>query len=171
MSPPLKINFTDNLPTNLPRPSGLRLSIELIPGTTAGLNLRSQLTPKQWDILRHRVYARANYHCEACGEGDIEIHCHEVWDFDDYKHMQKLIGLRSLCWKCHEVTHLTQSGFTSQLEVLSHLARVNNITIFKANKILLKAYAQWSERNRHEWIIDTSWLDSYLQKEEGNEPG
>ena len=165
MSPPIKVDFSDNLPDNLPRPSLLRLSIELIPMTTVGINLRSELTPTQWDTLRRKVYAKANYCCEACDAGEIEVHCHEVWDWDDKKHIQKLIGLRCLCWECHEATHLAYRGFLGDIKMTKHLALVNGITIFNANKILLKAYLQWSIRSKHEWKLDTSWLNSYLQKE------
>ena len=171
MAPPIKVNFTDNLPDNLLRPSGLRLSVELIPMTTAGINLRSELTPTQWDTLRRKVYSRANYCCEACDAGEIEVHCHEVWSWDDKKHIQKLIGLRCLCWECHETTHLTHPGVTGDLETMEHLARVNGITLFEANKVMLDAYSQWNRHSKHEWKVDTSWLDSYLKKEKGNEPG
>jgi len=165
MSPPIRIDFTDNLPANLPRSSRLRLSVELIPVTTAGVNLRSELTPEQWNILRHRVYGRANYCCEACGEGNVEVHCHEVWEYDDEKHIQRLVGLRCLCWECHAATHLTHSDIDGDREILKRLARVNGITIFEANGVLMKAYWRWLERSEHDWKLDTSWLDSYLQKE------
>lgn len=123
------------------------------------------MSPNQWDVLRRKVYAKANYRCDGCGTGNIEVHCHEVWDYDDKKHIQKLIGLRCLCWKCHETTHLSAQGIGGNLKTLKHLARVNGITIFRANKILLEAYLQWRIRSEHEWELDTSWLDIYLQKE------
>jgi len=165
MSPLIKVDFADNLPDNVPRSLGLRLSIELIPLTTAGINLRSELTPKQWDALRRAVYSRAGYCCEACDADSIEVHCHEVWNWDDKKHVQKLIGLRCLCWKCHEATHLSETGIRGPLNTLKHFARVNGITLFKANRIVKRAYKQVMERSKHEWELDTSWLNSYLQKE------
>ena len=165
MSPPIKVDFTDNLPDNLPRPSGLRLSVELIPSTMGGINLRSLLTPEQWDTLRRKVYAKADYKCEACDASNIEVHCHEVWDYDDKKHLQKLIGLRCLCWECHRTTHLSDPGIGGDLKTLKHLVRVNGITLFKANRIVRRAYKQVMERSKHEWKLDTSWLGSYLQKE------
>ena len=165
MSPPIKVDFTDNLPDNLPRPSGLRLSIELIPTTTVGINLRSELTPTQWDTLRRKVYSRANYCCEACDADNIEVHCHEVWSWNDKKHIQKLIGLRCLCWECHRTTHLSDPGIGGDLKTLKHFARVNGVTIFEANRIVRKAYKQVMERSKREWKLDTSWLGSYLQKD------
>jgi len=168
MPPPIKVDFADNLPANIPRSSGLRLSVELIPQTTWGDNLRSLLTHEQWNVLRRAVYARAGYRCEACDASDMEVHCHEVWDYDDKKHVQKLIGLRCLCWECHWVTHLTDSGIRGDLERLKHFASVNGITLFKANRIVQKAYEQVMERSKHEWKIDTSWLNEYLQKEKDN---
>lgn len=168
MSPPIKVDFADNLPANLPRPSGLRLSIELIPMMAAGINLRSELTPDQWNTLRHKVYSRASYCCEACDASNMEVHCHEVWDWNDKKHIQKLIGLRCLCWKCHEATHMMRSG-TKLLELMGihHFAHVNNITIFKANRIIRAAYKQVMERSKHEWELDTSWINDYLRREKG----
>ena len=142
MSPPIKVDFADNLPDNLPRPSGLRLSVELIPQTTWGDNLRSILTHEQWNVLRRAVYSRASYCCEACDASNLEVHCHEVWSWDDKKHIQKLIGLRCLCWECHRTTHLSDPGIGGNLKTLKHLARVNGITVFEANGIVGVAYVQ-----------------------------
>jgi len=165
MTPPIKVDFTSNLPENLPRESDLRLSIELIPLTTTGRNLRSQLTHEQWDTLRHKVYARANYCCEICLASNVEVHCHEVWSYDDEKHIQKLVGLRCLCRKCHNATHLTHVVFIRASDVTKHFAHINNMSMLEANKVVRDAYKQMAERSRHEWTLDTSWLDSYLQKE------
>ena len=165
MTPPIKVDFTDNLPDNLPRSSGLRLSVELIPQTRWGDNLRSILTHEQWNVLRRAVYSRASYCCEACDASNIEVHCHEVWDWDDEKHIQRLIGLRCLCWKCHEATHLSETGIRGTLDTLKHFAHVNGITMFEANGIVGAAYVQVMNRSGHEWKLDTSWLNSYLQKE------
>lgn len=171
MPPPIRVNFTDNLPTNLPRPSALRLPVELIPATTAGQNLRSILTHEQWNVLRHVVYSKAGYRCDACNEGNTQVHCHEVWGYDDGKHVQKLTGLRCLCWECHEATHMLHTTGTLFWLDVKHLARVNCITRRKARKIVRKAMEQVFERSKHEWTIDVSWLDSYLQKEASSDSG
>lgn len=161
MPPPVKINFTDKLPANLPSPPGLRLSIELIPKPTWGVNLRQRLTAEQWDTLRHAVYARAGYCCEICNASDTEIHCHEVWKYSDKTHVQKLVGLMCLCKMCHDVKHIR----VADRPVFRHFMQVNHISERRARAILKRERLTYQERSTHSWTVDTSWLDRYLQKE------
>jgi len=165
MPPPIKVDFADNLPANLPRPLSLRLSVELIPQTTWGDNLRSLLTHEQWNVLRRAVYARADYICEICSSKSIQVHCHEVWSYDDNTHTQRLIGLRCLCWECHAATHMHSETGGSFYEDLEHYARINGVTVQDARNTVLEAYKQFRERSNHEWTLDTNWLNDYLQRE------
>ena len=48
-----------------------KLTIELVPSTAWGENLRKILKKEHWDILRKASYKRARYRCECCGgKGD-----------------------------------------------------------------------------------------------------
>ena len=44
-----------------------RLTVELLPATTWGSNLRSVLRVSQWDKLRRGAYEAAQHRCEICG--------------------------------------------------------------------------------------------------------
>ena len=34
------------------------------------------------------------------------LHCHEIWNYGDLQHIQKLVGFVALCRLCHHVKHL-----------------------------------------------------------------
>ena len=76
-----------------------KLTIELVPSTSWFNNVRSQVSAQEWDIIRHIVYAKANNICEICGgKGNKHaVECHEIWEYDDKEHIQKLIGMIALC--------------------------------------------------------------------------
>ena len=69
------------------------LTVELVPKTAWYKNLRSELPEGKWDQLRKHSYRLAEYKCEICtGKGDKwPVECHEIWDYDDVNHIQKLI--------------------------------------------------------------------------------
>ena len=80
-----------------------KLEIELVPKSCHYSNVRSTLTQKDWDKLRLQSYVNAKYVCEICGKTGLEqgfkhkLECHEIWEYNDKKKEQKLIGLISLC--------------------------------------------------------------------------
>ncbi len=82
-----------------------KLTIEPIVSCNWGISLAHYLPPQVWDTLRREVYARAKYTCEICGTSCEELHCHEVWAYDDEKKIQKLIALKCICRKCHHIKH------------------------------------------------------------------
>jgi hypothetical protein len=115
----------------------LKLTIEPIVSCNWGVSLAHYLPPQVWDVLRREVYARACYACEICGEGSLELHCHEVWAYDDKKKTQTLVKLQSLCKKCHCIKHWgntvaqTHKGLypNNYLQVLAtHFCKVNDCT-------------------------------------------
>src|SRR5579862_704679 len=92
------------------------LTINLIPSTAWYKNLRSELPKGEWDKLRKAQYKTANYVCEICGASGLEqgfkwpVEAHEVWEFDDKEHIQKLISLIALCPLCHMCQHYGRSS-------------------------------------------------------------
>ncbi len=54
-----------------------RLTIELVPRTSWGRNLRSHLTRSEWLRLSRAVADRSGGRCEVCGLAG-RLHCHEV---------------------------------------------------------------------------------------------
>ena len=81
----------------------MKLLVELIPKKCWNSNVRSTLKTKQWNIIRFMSYEKARNKCEICHQTGIEqgfkhnVECHEIWEYDDKKRIQKLTGLISLC--------------------------------------------------------------------------
>ena len=87
----------------------LRLEIELVPGASWHSNLRRILPRRVWDKIRKEAYKAAGHKCEICGaEGRLE--CHEWWEYDDRRRVQRLAGFMALCPLCHAVKHMGRSG-------------------------------------------------------------
>ncbi|ACZ43138.1 conserved hypothetical protein [Thermobaculum terrenum ATCC BAA-798] len=136
------------------------LTVELVPSTSWGSNLRSILTPAQWDEIRREAYARAGHRCTACGRrGRLEAH--EVWEYDDDRRIQRLVDVAALCHDCHMVVHW---GYASTRglgdRALRHLARVNGWSLEDARLYLEAQLELWARRSRHPWQLDLSWLEA-----------
>jgi hypothetical protein len=139
-----------------------KLMVELVPRSTWGWNLRSELTRTQWDRLRKATYARAGNRCEVCGGKGRKhpVECHERWEYDDVNHVQKLVGLEALCPYCHEVRHIGRAMNEGNGErAMIHLDRVNNWSSEQTTKHVAEAMQVWHERSKHEWTLDLSWLN------------
>jgi 5-methylcytosine-specific restriction endonuclease McrA len=142
-----------------------RLEIELVPATSFYNNVRNIVSKEQWDFLRKECYKKANYKCEICGErGDKwSVECHELWEYDDIKHIQKLVRLIALCPNCHKVKHFGHTEIMGKSEeALTHLMKVNNINKEKALEEVDKSFELWAERSEHDWEVDISFLDNVL---------
>ena len=148
----------------------MKLTIELVPSSSWGNNLRSEanLSKSQWDKLRKDSYKKANYLCEICGGKGSKhpVECHEIWHYDDQTKTQTLRGLISLCPTCHKAKHLgrTLSVETphTQTRVLKHLAQVNMLTPQQTEDYVVKVFTQWNERSQHQWTLNLNWLKSNL---------
>jgi hypothetical protein len=139
------------------------LTVELVPSTAWGKNLRSELAPKDWDKLRKQTYADAGHHCEVCGgQGrNHPVECHEIWQYDDRKRIQKLIRLIALCPDCHQVKHFGLAQIQGkEKQALAHLMKVNGWTEREAREHIRDAARLWNERSENEWTLDLSWLES-----------
>ena len=87
---------------------------------------------------------------------------HEVWDYDDRIHVQKLAGLVALCPDCHAVKHI---GLTisrgREEQALRHLATVNGWSIEDARLYVEACFEVWSQRSNHDWTLDITWLEQH----------
>jgi hypothetical protein len=140
------------------------LTVELVPSTCWFSNLRSELSKDEWDRLRRPVFERAANRCEICGGRGREhpVECHEVWEYDDAQHVQRLAGLVALCPACHEAKHMGYaSGVGRGGQARAHLARVNGWSMEDVELYLEMQFEQWSRRSQHEWSLDLSWLSGF----------
>ena len=75
----------------------MRLTIELVPRPCWYSNLRNKMTRANWDHLRTRGYATYNDRCGICHASrhmsGVMLHCHEIWQYDDEHHVQRLAGM------------------------------------------------------------------------------
>jgi hypothetical protein len=125
--------------------------------------MRSAISRTNWDRLRREVYAQYDHRCGVCGaEGKLE--CHEMWQYDDEQHVQRLDGFIALCVWCHHVKHiglasiLAHEGRLDYGQVIEHFQRVNSCDRDTFMTRSDEAWVQWRERNNHSWTTD---LGSY----------
>ena len=137
----------------------LKLSIELVPSESWSKSLKRLARPSSWNKLRQKVYAEYNNKCGICiAEG--RLNCHEVWQYDDQNHVQRLVGFIALCDLCHSVKHIGRTELLPPTPkdyyemAVEHFMRVNECdrSVFDRHK--KEAFVKWHERSRHEWKID-----------------
>jgi hypothetical protein len=140
-----------------------KLTIELVPRTSWYDNVRSQVTPAEWDRLRKACYRQAGYCCQVCGGKGTQwpVECHEIWEYNTPERVQKLTGLIALCPPCHRVKHPGKAQIDGKLEeVYTQLQRVNNMNRAQATAYLTDAMTLWAARSRHQWKVDVSLLET-----------
>lgn len=146
----------------------IKLTIELIPSNSWYDNVRSNVSKERWDEIRFECYRKAKYICEICGDKgknqgyDHDVECHEIWDFDDNNHIQKLVGFISLCPLCHKTKHIGLAQINGEEElVLNQLMKVNNFTKTQASNYICDSFKIWQERSQYYWTIDFSYVENY----------
>lgn len=140
------------------------LTIELVPSTSWFDNVRSAVTTSQWDFLRKKVYNEANNICEVCGGKGKKhpVECHEIWDYNDKKLIQKLERMIALCPDCHMVKHIGLAQIQGKFEkAILHLMKVNKINKNEAMLYIKKSFDLWNKRSAKKWQVDISELTRY----------
>ena len=141
----------------------LLLTIELVPASAWNQNLRSILPKKVWDEIRYEVLAKSDYKCGICGSAR-KLECHEVWDYDEVKHIQKLAGFLALCELCHGVKHIGFTGIKNSKnkipmeKYIRHFMKVNGCDRSTFNAHYQNAIRIWEKRSRYEWTLDPGKL-------------
>ena len=142
-----------------------KLTIELVPKTCWYSNVRSNVPKATWDIIRKQGYADAGHVCEVCGGIGPRwpVECHEIWEYNDDEHIQRLAGMIALCPPCHQVKHIGRtSQFGGYRPAIRHLANVNGWTSGEAEQYVQEQLLIWEERSHHEWLLDLLELNRYL---------
>lgn len=139
----------------------IKLTVDLVPSSSWGANLRKELPKATWDTLRRAQYAKASHVCEICGGRGPRhpVECHEIWEYEDDTGVQMLKGLIALCPDCHSVKHL---GFAFVCgrgkQATAHLMKVNGWGPQEAAAYVKVAFAIHAERSSHPWTLDLEWL-------------
>ena len=140
------------------------LTIELVPATCWFSNVRSKVSSQDWERLKRITFKKANRLCEICGGRGPKwpVECHEIWNYDDDKHIQTLVGLMALCPSCHEVKHRGLANVKGRGEIADqHLAEVNQWTMQKTQQYIEEQFQVWKKRSQDEWELDISWLEQF----------
>jgi hypothetical protein len=147
----------------------LKLTIELVPKTSWYNNMRKVLPKAEWDRLRKETYAEYGHKCGICGAAG-RLNCHEIWEYDDRNHNQRLVGFVALCDLCHHVKHIGLAGILAskgQLDyekVVEHFMKVNRCGRSHFEKHKKKAFRQWAERSKYDWQVDLGEYEALVRK-------
>ena len=141
----------------------MKLEFELVPDSCWYSNLRSILTPAQWDIVRRDAYARANGKCMICGAPEKRLEAHERWEYDEGKGIQKLKDVVAVCRSCHEVIHIGRTQlFGGEERACAHFMKVNGCSYSEYRKALGEANTAHQRRNKiAEWKLDLTYLKKF----------
>ena len=140
------------------------LIVELVPRSCFFSNLRSNLTRKDWEKLRHLAITSARNRCEICGStgNGHSLECHEIWHYDDDENIQTLTGLVALCKACHRAKHMALARHKGWEDVAeAHMMRVNQWDRRTLELYLEEAFMIFERRSEQEWGLDISLLESF----------
>ncbi len=140
-----------------------KLKFELVPDSCWYSNLRSILSPKDWNIVKADAKKRSNDVCAICGAKSHRLEAHEVWSYDREKEVQKLEDVISVCHDCHSVIHIGRTQLVGNIErAENHFMKVNNCTYAEYRKALGIANDEHRKNNQiGEWKLDISWLKRF----------
>lgn len=141
----------------------MKLNFELVPDSCWYSNLRSILSPAQWDIVRKEAYSRAGGKCMICGAATSRLEAHERWEYDEEKRIQKLSDVVAVCRACHEVIHIGRTQLLGGEErAAGHFMKVNGCSYAQYRQALGEANEAHRRRNRiPEWNLDLSYLKKF----------
>ena len=149
----------------------VKLTIELVPKTCWYSNVRSEVSVEIWDKIRRKTYRNANYKCEICGgKGEKwPVECHEIWEYVDDTHTQKLTGFIALCPNCHGVKHFGRTQIMGGFEeACDHLKKVNNWNDSAVADYLNSVSVKYEVRSKYQWTLDISYIDEYIKEKNEN---
>ncbi|MDX2296671.1 MULTISPECIES: DUF5710 domain-containing protein [Streptomyces] len=146
------------------RTLGDGLFVDLVPSSCWFTNVRSCVSPGDWERLRRMITRRAGRRCEACGAGEDRqarrwLEAHERWVYDEPARVQRLRRLICLCTDCHTVTHFGYAQVRGlEARAFAHLSRVTGMDGPTARGHVDAAFATWRRRSRLVWELDLGIL-------------
>ena len=148
----------------------MKLTIELVPSTVWYKSLYRLLPREIWDRTRNEIIMNNGRKCQVCGETEGKMNLHEIWEYDDDKHVQKLGGFILLCEMCHHVKHVGLAGILANRgeldydEVIDHFCKVNDCTQREFEQHKTKAFDVWNKRSEYEWKQDFGEYRGFVKK-------
>jgi hypothetical protein len=142
----------------------MKLRIEVLPKTCWNSNLRTKLKKSDWDKIRKNVYAKEEMRCHICEIQCDTLDAHEVWEFDEINHIQRLVEIIGVCKLCHNVIHYGRAQKVGyEKEAREQFVKVNECEIIDLQEELLKVQSDYNRRSK----IDDWKLDLTLIEEQG----
>lgn len=151
------------LPDPLPgedRAFGAGLFVDLVPASCWFTNVRSCISPADWERLRRMITRRAGNRCEICGATEERrvsrwLEAHERWEYIDATRTQVLRRIVCLCTNCHLATHFGYAEVRGKGEAaLRHLGVVTGMSEAECEAHVDAAVETWKQRSRHQWKLD-----------------
>ncbi len=141
----------------------MRLALELVPESCWHSNVRSHVRAATWDRISREVSAAHGFKCQICNGVGVAhaLECHELWHYDDDRHIQRLDGLMALCPACHMVKHMGRAVANGKgAAALTWFAHVNELTPAAALLAVREAFAIQQARSRHAWQLNIQLLST-----------
>ena len=146
------------------RSLGTGLVVDLVPSSCWFTNVRSCVSPRDWERLRRMVTGRAGHRCEICGAGEDRdqrrwLEAHERWTYDEAACRQTLRRIICLCTGCHTVTHFGLATLRGEdAAAFAHLMSVTGMTRPQAEAHVRQAFLTWRARSAKTWELDLTML-------------
>jgi hypothetical protein len=154
------------------------LSINLVPKNAWGKNVRAVVSNHEWNKLRwhfgasleqptpgggamcgHSSQGNNYLICNVCERTFDNLHLHELWQFDDIKLIQKLIGCRAICEECHNAIHFGRSQSVGlEKQAFAHLQKINGWSEEDTKNHVKSSFREWVRRDRFHYKLDLSYL-------------
>lgn len=146
----------------------------LIPRCCWGSNLRANLSEDEWKGISRYIRYKADGRCQICGLKSSRLDAHEIWEYNDIKHIQKLKVIKAVCKNCHDALHVGRTLSVKDTEeikrIYSWICTVNRISFDETKALIREAWADWEIRSQYDdWttIVDDDYLKELLK--EGSE--
>lgn len=134
------------------------LSIELVPRTAHGINLRAAAKRSQWDRIKELTVQLAGGRCEVCSAPRTEKHsleAHEVWSWDESTCRQTLVRTTALCYWCHLAKHPGLADKIGQAERMhKHVMRVNSWSAAELVSHTKASLREWLQLSTIQWTFE-----------------
>jgi ribonuclease HI len=75
------------------------------------------------------------------------------------------VGLIALCPNCHKTKHVGLAQMNGEIDiVINQLMKVNQWDYDKSVEYIHKSFDVWKKRSQHQWELDISYLDRYIDE-------
>lgn len=142
------------------------LFVDMIPQSAWFSNLRSEITPDEWQRVKAKTFKAALHRCEVClGIGQQwPVECHERFNYDDATGIQTLLGTIALCPACHEVTHFGLARIKNRDGIATeHMMKITSCSAQDVANHVNAAMQTWKRRSKLQWILDATWLTGFIE--------